>query len=86
MVKDGNGSAQNAAEVKKIIRSLKERHLLCGVVYVSSGQIVAVKQPQKREALVFNGHGPAGHRVRIYEVSQVAGRMQPSKLIGVFKD
>jgi len=86
MVTEAHGCTQNALEVKKIIRSLKERYLLCGVVYVSSGQIVGVKQTQKREALVFNGHGPAGHRVRIYEVKPVAGRMQPSKLIGVFKD
>lgn len=86
MVKDSSGSAQNAAEVKNIIRSLKERRLLCGVVWVSGGQLVAKKQTRKREALIFNGHGPAGHRVRIYEVSQVAGRIQPSKLIGVFKD
>lgn len=86
MVLNQTGSKENAEEVKKIIRSLKERRLLCGVVYVTGGQVVGAKQTVKREALIFNAHGPAGHRVRVYAVSQVAGRMQPSKLIGVFKD
>jgi len=76
------------------IAALRQHGLLIGVVQVTSGWIVegslngpAVDpqhHPARKEILMFNGTGPHGCRVRVYEVTKHGRRKLPSRLVGTF--
>jgi len=91
MVKDPARSQENAVVVKRLLKSLNEYRLLCGVVQVSSGWMVGGQltvAPEKRsyskEVLMFKGRGAHGTRTRVYELKKVGGINKVVKFIGAF--
>jgi len=92
MVKDPVRSQENAVVVKRLLKSLTEYRLLCGVVQVSSGwmmgrrlTVAPEKQLGSKEVLLFRGRGAHGTRTRVYELGKVSGVNKVVKFIGALE-
>jgi hypothetical protein len=94
MVRSKKQSAANARVVALMIAAMEHHGILVGVVQVSSGWIVEgspllpvldpQQHPARKEILLFNGRGPHGPRIRVYEVTRKGKHKLPSRLVGAF--
>ena len=94
MVRSKKQSEVNARVVSLMVSAMEQHGILVGVVQVSSGWIVEgslgepvldpQRHPARKEILMFNGKGPHGPRIRVYEVTRKGKYKLPSRLVGAF--
>ena len=94
IAKSDRESQRNVDQVRQTLAELNERQAIGGVVQVALGWVVEGKPseeiadpesyPNKKEVLMLNGRGPAGTRVRVYELRQEGRYRKLRRLIGAF--
>lgn len=93
MDKNVSQAELNAAKLRAVMSALSYKDMIVGVVQVTTGWLldeqtgrrgVATNTMGKKEVLLFNGRGPAGARVRVYEVARKRGRRTVRRLIGAY--